>query len=307
MRRKNIVFRVPGGLGNQLFSYFCSLYVSQQIDSIVTLDFSSVDRSHFIGHVPLSSVRFQENRIRVKNLHEPSRRHSNLLNSVSSPLKHKIGIFRREVFDPGRDSINEMDRFLQSRKGSCITPITIEGYFGDFAYYDALIPELQEISLVNPSPQYLALVEEITNSNFAAVHHRLGDFVELSKSVGLLGAEYYRESIQSVRNLGSARILVFSNDVGLSKSIFLKWGIDLQDIEWVDTEILKDPLENLLLMSKFWALICSNSTFSFWGAKLAKENCKAVIYPSEFRRDRFTKVENVPSFWTAVEPHWLVD
>ena len=65
--KSHFKFRVPGGLGNQLFSYFCAIYVANILKSKSLLDLRSVDTSHFRDGIALLSLEFPQDYVSVSN------------------------------------------------------------------------------------------------------------------------------------------------------------------------------------------------------------------------------------------------
>lgn len=305
MSNPRITFKVPGGLGNQLFSYYCALYAAEVTDTCVSLDFSSVDRSHYSESVPLLSINMPENQIHVNRSSLARRKSLPLLDAGRSFCERKFSKDQSYVFGPHRDSRQDVVNFLTQDFPEINGKVKIEGYFGDFGFYDAIQSQLKILSLINRSSCFLKLQDELLDSNQVAVHHRLGDFLHLSESVGVLDESYYKKSFGAARSLGYEKFLVFSNEPKKSRSMFELWGFDMNHIQWVDSRYLTHPLENLLLMGHAKSLICSNSTFSFWAAKLAIDRCEAIYYPSVFRRDQLAQVLNIPGRWNAIDSSWM--
>lgn len=304
MSKSEIFFKVPGGLGNQLFSYFCAAYVVQEFDCYVELDFSSVDRSHHTTTIPLLSMEIVPKRIKIKESTLATRSVHPRLSRFKESASRFLKLKNSQIFLPGLDSKENLNQYFESEFQSRWNSLTIDGYFGDFGFYDSLDPATREVRLTEPSENFLNLREEFIRSPYAAVHHRLGDFLSLSGSVGVLGKEYYETAFRSSKEMGISHFQVFTNDSLTSQAMFRKWGFNLDEMQWIDNNYLHDPLENLLLMGSSKVLIASNSTFSFWSGKLAGKNCARIFYPSKFRRDGLTKVENIPSAWTPVESKW---
>lgn len=304
MNKSEIVFKIPGGLGNQLFSYYCAAYVAQRSDLSIGLDFSSVDRSHHTTSIPLLSMHILPSRLHIIKSSLAAKVDDAKLTPLKKLAKRVQTHRNYRNFLPGLDSREHLDEFFDKEFKASIKTLTIDGYFGDFGFYDALEPASRELQVRNPSDHFLKLREEFQASPYAAVHHRLGDFLRLGNSVGVLDKQYYEESFNISREKGIKRFQVFTNDVHSSKTIFHKWGFDVEELKWIDSNVLQDPMENLLLMGSGKALIASNSTFSFWAGKLAGETCSSIFFPSEFRRDGLTQVKSVPSSWTPIESKW---
>jgi len=307
MTKSGLSFKVPGGLGNQLFTYFCALYVAQKIDSASELDFSSVDRSHYTSSIALLSMDFPHSLLKVKaGSVEPKLVHPVMFH-IEKFFSKIIPTQKSKIFLPGFDTKEHMDEFLGGDFLDRNRGLTVEGYFGDFGFYNSVDSAYRNVSLKKPSQQFSALKADFSTSPFAAVHHRLGDFLSLSDSVGLLSRDYYKSAFELSRNLGITRFKVFTNDLLSSQQIFSEWGFNAKEMQWIDSNTFSDPLENLLLMGTGNVLVASNSTFSFWAGKLASETCTNIFYPAEFRKDRLTEVKNIPGSWIPIKSSWSID
>lgn len=305
MGKSVISFKVPGGLGNQLFAYYCALYTTQRCDSEVELDFSSVDRSHYTSSIPLLSMDSLPSQLKIKNASLQFKTAQPKMLRINKLIRHYFQRRDTKVFLPGSDSKAHFDEFLEKDFPNIQGSITVEGYFGDFSFFDAVQPDNRSVAVENPSDHFLSLKEDFESSAYVAVHHRLGDFLGLANSVGLLDKQYYETAFRYSKERGINEFRVFTNDLMKSRAIFQEWNFSLDEMSWIDTNNLPNPLENILLMGSSRGLISSNSTFSFWASKLAEKSCTNIFYPADFRRDRLTEIRGVPSSWTPIKSSWV--
>ena len=297
-------FRSPGGLGNQLFAYYSALFTSTKADATVFLDMASVDRSHYKDRVSLLSFNLAANNLVISNAHGAHRRRNRYIIRLLKEAKLLTGLEKTVLFPPGLDSRQHFERFLFSGSNFQPRTITIEGYFSDFSFFDGVPREYQVLKLKNASSAFIQLSEQMKNQRTLAIHHRLGDFTELGSSVGLLSSDFYREALDLACDHKIRKVLVFSNDPENSKSLFRNWGIVDSRISWIGPDELPDPAETLLLMSRANSIICSNSTFSYWAAKLSSTDDTSIFYPHEFRRDNLANVLNIPREWKPLDSRW---
>jgi hypothetical protein len=266
-----------------------------------------VDKSHFSSSIPLLAADLPRQLILLNTSANIDFEPNGFFNDRKRQIQRRLGFRRSHLFKLGHDSISDVTEYLDLGRKRDRSRTIIEGYFGDFGFYDSVEPQFQKLQLGKMSPFYLEMVAKMGEYNYCSVHHRLGDFLELANSVGLLGKQYYRESFEIAEKSGCERFLIFSNDPTNSKEIFQNWGFDLSSMMWVDSIFLSSPFENLLLMGQANVLITSNSTFSFWGGKLAHERCRTIVYPKVFRKDNFTEILNIPSGWVPIDSHWQQD
>jgi len=148
-----------------------------------------------------------------------------------------------------------------------------------FQYYPAILPyetEVRELILRGLSSFRDALRTVYTESYaYAFLHVRRGDYLNIQHIHYVQSLEYFQ---QAVEKISARRILVFSDDI--------EW-VESQDFFRNDRFILcrgLNELETLSLMSLCTeGAICSNSTFSWWGAFLGAHGLRnPVIVPKKW-------------------------
>jgi hypothetical protein len=298
-------FRVPGGLGNQLFSYFCANYVANTLCTKVSLDLRSVDQNHFQNGIALTSLEFPEDCVSISEARGSSFILTPLQNQFKVKIASRLDLLRVKTFEPGQDSKVHVDEYINSLSNYFLKLRMISGYFADFAFYDSLPDKYRALSLKEPTNDFKMLSKSFNNHRSIAVHHRLGDFLELGQTVGILSKEYYSDALDQAILGDFEKVVVFSNDTEKSKFLFNTWGLRNPKFTWLGPEDLIDPAETMLLMSKANAIVCSNSTFSFWAARISSEKVAKMYYPSSFRRDDFSRVHNLPESWVPVQSNWI--
>jgi hypothetical protein len=128
-------------------------------------------------------------------------------------------------------------------------------------------------------------------SNLTSVHIRRGDYVKLNDYHSLLDIEYYNKSIELI---GDGSFIFFSDDIEWVKQNFIGGNFYYSQY---DNEIL-----DLSLMSICDNNIIANSSFSWWGAYLNKNNDKKVIAPSQWFGPRGPKdtQDITPENWIKI-------
>jgi len=129
----------------------------------------------------------------------------------------------------------------------------------------------------------------------------LGDFLSSPEGIGILDDSYYLNALKLLQGQYEL-ILVFTNDVAKAKERVYPWKVS-QNIEFLEENEVTNPVEDLQLLSECSAIITSNSTFSFWAAKLSSS--PLVVYPRNFRKDGLSNISTVPGAWIAVDNQWL--
>ena len=167
------------------------------------------------------------------------------------------------------------------------------GYFQDVQYFNSIVSSISDelasalqkiyVEKTLQNPEYLRMVKLIgengdTTSDFQLVHVRRGDFLLCANSgFGVLSPSWYQKNMDS-----SLPIVIVTDDMQGSKDVIEV----LRPICVLNPELLT-PLETLTLFGRATTILCSNSTFSFWGGVYASySQGKSVIAPNSFRPDR---------------------
>jgi len=163
-----------------------------------------------------------------------------------------------------------------------------------FQYYPAILPYEDEIRalLLKGLEPYRCRLKERYPDIFAFVHVRRGDYIRVSHIHYVQPIEYFE---RAVAMLSVQKVLVMSDDIDWVAAQPLFQDNRFQLVRGLD------ELESLALMTLCTEAVCSNSTFSWWGAFLgahATRNRVIVpqrwINPSYFSTEDWPRVEGVP-------------
>jgi hypothetical protein len=152
------------------------------------------------------------------------------------------------------------------------------GYFQHWKYVESvwetfgveLEQTINEIPLP-PAISYLNLGQT------CVVHIRRGDLIRSVQTMGILDANYYKRAQLRIRNSSSDNLSLIgiTDDFEGAKKISQELGL----------EKLLGPSElsgwqSIALMAKSSAVICANSTFSWWGGILSAKKGGTVVIPN---------------------------
>ena len=121
-------------------------------------------------------------------------------------------------------------------------------------------------------------------SDAAFLHVRLGDYRILPHHQVNLEA-YWIQTLQEVAATNVKDLVIFSDEPVYIKTVMLPF---FEQFGFTKVEVIEGspttPIADLYLMSQcLKGAICANSTFSWWGAYLAKQNgCGLVFMPSKW-------------------------
>jgi hypothetical protein len=149
---------------------------------------------------------------------------------------------------------------------------SIEGFFQSEKYFINAKSEIFELFQEPP------MVQKIINEKYpyyssrtTSIHVRRGDYLKLPSYHPIQPMSYYNEAMNILRN-DTDYFLVFSDDIEWCKENLIG-----DNIIYIDNEI--DYIE-IYLMSRCNNNIIANSSFSWWGAWLNKNENKKVIAPN---------------------------
>jgi len=185
------------------------------------------------------------------------------------------------------------------------TDMYLTGYFACEKYYADILPKLRKQIRFKPSPkqenQKTAL--EMTKHNSVAIHIRRGDYLN-PENQALFGnictEEYYESAIDYIsQRVDAPHFYLFSDD---SEYIMSKYkGDNYTHINWNKRE---DSIYDMYLMSCCKNIICANSTFSFWGARLNGNEGKIMVRPARHKNTQpIDKPTLLPLWqgWTLID------
>lgn len=296
-----IIIKVMGGLGNQLQQY--ALYRKMELlGKEVRLDTSwfrlpesqqtvlakrSLELDYFTG---LSYREASEEELRSVLGRLPEEEERMLpkvlrrLGIVENPVYAESGMYHPEIF--------AMDRRY------------LEGYWACDKYYADLMEKLREQICFPPSKreENRALLQELDQlwegreETAVSVHIRRGDYLDEANAAlfgGICTERYYAASIRYMKErIPKARFYLFSDDPA-----YLREHYQGQEYRIVDWNHGADSFYDILLMSRCAHHICANSTFSFWGARLGRNQERIRIRPSIHKNTQRCISEEMKELW----------
>ena len=295
---QELEIQVDGGLGNQLFQFYAGLYFSQKFEVEPKFDISRlqlVSKLHpgeniytlgLLDGFATKQTKFlygNQLALRAKNYY--SRRRYRSRSKASSPAVNQN--YNEIGFIENEDAIN-IDR-------------PISGYYQTWRYFDALQnrPKLSYERLSNPSSWLNENIEKIHESDPFVVHVRRGDYqLSKNKEIGCLSLDYFKYVCENYA--GKKEIWIFSDSPKIVHEEFRYFG---SKIHFLVPPANSDPVESMILMSNTNSIAISNSTFSWWAAKLASSDTK-VFAPQKWFQGRPDPIDLIPNSWVKIKSDW---
>ena len=173
--------------------------------------------------------------------------------------------------------------------------IRIHGYFQSEKYFIDSKKLISKLFDVEPSLQSY-IYKKYGNELFDATscHFRFGDYTQLNDYHVLLSDTSYYENALNKSNTN--RLIIFSDDIDRCKTLNI-----FKDFEVFYISDEADVVD-LYMMSMCRDNIIANSTFSWWGAWLNKNNEKKIFYPNKwFGEKKQWPTDNlIPNDWICV-------
>lgn len=257
---------VVGGLGNQLFQFAMLHFIAQntvQEKATIWIDKKPRDDRPFLLAEISSECRH------IAKVEKPYSGPHGLVARAATKLGKfisfaDIGIVkwpeqREYAFNAGEDYLNGKNKFWI-------------GYFQNYRYVEEVWPTIKpEIFQHLNSIQ----IPDSLPTRYLVIHVRGGDFFKLSSTQGVLSANYYQEALLKFPGLSNLDVVIVTDDVDSVQRVSLEINPDFiigpNDLnEW----------QTLKLMANAQGLIMANSTFSWWGGRMALEHGCKVFLPS---------------------------
>ena len=256
-----VIVKVLGGLGNQMFQYAYAKALEIRGFN-VELDVSGFKNYKLHGGYQLD--KYQINLQGAK---------------TSTILFCKINRLK---------TVKEKNLLFNSKLLSLKGNEYVKGYFQTEKYFSeirsTLLTQFTLPSEIENSTQNYK--KEITAAESScSLHIRRGDYISNSKSNAIHGTcslEYYKKAIQTIEEKhNNVTFFIFSDAIS-----WVKENLVLKNAVYINHNCV--PHEDIYLMSLCKNNITANSSFSWWGAWLNKNDYKTVIAPKLW----FTSKEN---------------
>lgn len=283
-----------GGLGNQLFILAAAMSHSNRgYDTIINsgnLKFygsshgNSIEQMSFDGELP-----------KIQNLG----------NSLNSILFRTCNFFNKYLYFQNLPfwKINRPLGFADLNHNAK-TKIHHLGYFQSWKFLSDEIKDiLCSMEPLQQSSGYRALHEFAIIEKPIIIHLRRGDYLFQSDTLGVLSEEYYLAAIQElkIKMPDSTDYWIISEDEQVAHQLAAMVNGNVRVIS--SGSGLSD-IEILALMKLGQAHIIANSTYSWWGAYLAR-NSNVVVAPSPWFRNLDAPIDLIPDSWFQLKSLWL--
>jgi hypothetical protein len=264
--------KLMGGLGNQMFQYAFGVLLGPSTE----YDVSWFDEVKCVQGATLREYELDFWNVKPSLIKVPKYKFFGICKIKPKKIVEKIP----NLYD---------ENLLKYKRG------LFEGYFQVAQYYDKVRDQLlKDFTPRNkPNKQNKAVLDLINSVNAVSIHVRRGDYVKLQNIYGVCDLDYYKRAVKHIaKNVKHPHFFIFSDDI--------KWVKDNLKIdypcEYIDFNHGRDSAWDIWLMANCKHNIIANSSFSWWGAWLNKNQDKIVIAPQNWFADG-QPTDIVPTKW----------
>jgi hypothetical protein len=296
---KRIVIRLQDGLGNQLFQYALGRRLA--LDRKVSL---YLDASWYVNpRQPLQSRTIGLTEFNIDGELSFDSRWSEawLPRGIFEKLRWRVEqrffplTWRQLVQESPADYL-ALRRTFDERILNVHPGCYLIGWWVSPRYFEGIEGTLRgELTLREESVVRLAPhLAEVAGGEAVSIHVRRGDYSR-HPEIGLLDRAYYERALEVIRSkVSNPSFFVFSDDVTGAKELLRGLG----QFRYVALGEGFSAAMNLWLMAACKHFINANSTFSWWGAWLAKNPDKVIVVPENWFVGAKVQVADVyPSGW----------
>lgn len=286
-----IIVRLQGGLGNQMFQYALGRVLSLKNNTELVFDTDFLGLSFYGAtkrNFELDVFNINISLVNKNNIPILFRTYNKITNRIFSFIIKILKIKGKErghCFNPS----------VMSAGGS----VYLDGFWQSFKYFKGYEDVIKKDFTLKSKPDQniLDLASEMKNINSLCVHLRRSDYVN-NKNHDVVDMDYYVRGIEHIKNKSKIdKIYIFSDDIVWCKEN-LKFNIPTF---FVGDEYVGDRNSgHLFLMSQCRNFIIANSTFSWWGAFLASNPEKIVVYPKVWAKDFLDTSDLIPDNWIRI-------
>ncbi|MFA6473936.1 MAG: alpha-1,2-fucosyltransferase [Patescibacteria group bacterium] len=289
----NVIVKIHGGLGNQLFQYALGRCIQLTQNVPVAFDVSwytktsnEIKRKYELDNFQTQVTPANPDAVKVL---ERFQRKPGLIGYVKSLFTADTKRYAQDFGFAFNPSILQLQ-----------PPAYLDGYWQSEKYFSAIADTIRkELTLRNSATGKNAeALRAIQNVPTISIHVRRGDYVASKQTNafhGTASVEYYQTAIRKLQKIEpNATIYVFSDDQAWVKAN-LSFELSTVFVDWNSSD---QAHEDLRLMAACRHNVIANSTFSWWGAWLGTHPEKHVIAPKRWFANRNIDTRDIiPDHW----------
>lgn len=260
----NVVTKIMGGFGNQLFCYACGYAVARESGRNLIIDTSQQDNDPY-RKVDIVRLNIHYSR-RIT-----FRKKRSLLGRA---IGNRVLLIKKMGFLPMKIKEEKPYVYQENIFTKSIHNIYLDGYWQSEKYFKKYKDDLLE--MFTPQLPFITRESYNVDASCVAVHIRHGDYLTIGCAID---ESYYEKAIVFLKKMigEELKFLIFSDDVEYAEQ-FVQSHCDSK-MQVVYSEDEDQTLRDFYLMVNCSHFIIANSSFSWWAAWLGKAPDKVVICP----------------------------
>jgi len=275
-----IIVKIFAGLGNQMFHYALGRHSAILNRTELKLDITGFDNYKFRRY-GLNNYNIKADIATLKEIRKLK----------TNKLFAKVGFIKRShiIEKPGV----VFDENILKLRGDYY----LDGCWETEKYFRDIEDIIKDDFKVRKEPlgKNKEILDQIINSNSVSIHIRRGDYLCHPEIYNTFGLEYYQQAAQFIaQKINNPHFFIFSDDMPwVKKNLKLDFPAT-----YVDQNNDNTNYEDIRLMSLCKHNINANSSFSWWGAWLNKNQNKIVISPKKLiNLKNFSNKDSIPNSW----------
>lgn len=292
---QNVITRLNGGLGNQLFQYAAGRALADRLDVPLKIDLSEFEtytlRGYELGKFNINAQ--IASRREVDNVNIAPSRFKRNCSRIAITLGSTLSRIALKEKSFGYDSLFEKIK----------RPIYMNGYWQSENYFKSAENHIRQEIFYNSKLDSVSngILGEIQSATAVSLHIRRGDYVTNPSAAAVHGVcdiDYYYSAIRYIgEQIDNPNFFVFSDDPEWAKdNIKINYPVKFVDSNGPDRGV-----EDMWLMKSCNHHIIANSSFSWWAAWLNSNLNKIVVAPNNWFRDKTINTQDlIPEQWHRI-------
>jgi hypothetical protein len=286
-----IVARIKGGLGNQLFCYAAARRLALINNFELVIDNKSGFERDFKYHRKYSlhnfniSARLANPRERLEPFSIIRRR---ILKYFSKHLPNYCSSYIEQVDEDFDESM-----LILKLRGD----VYLDGLWQDHRYFEDISTIIRNDLKITPPTDFInmEIANDIKSTNSVAVHIRWFDSPG-DHNINNISVNYYKSAIDFFnKNFNNPKYFIFSDN---PDAVLEKLNLIGNNFIVTNNKGDESAFADLWLMTLCRNFIIANSTFSWWGAWLAENRDKIIVYP----KPQVNQAKNIPWHMSGTMP-----
>lgn len=274
-----IICVLDGGLGNQMFEFAHAFALSRQYGIPLIIDLGRYRLSFSTRKAEILKLSLPSD-VKTVYFHKSLRAFwmRTYINMFAYKILHRQLLSNDIVCNDNINLITGDTAVIEDKFNICFGYFQREHYFAHMREHilECFAPRDEMIS-----EECNDWLTKIRSKESVSVHIRRGDFVNIGLS---LPVDYYRSAIELMNKLileknsvdEKPEYFVFSDDIDWCREHFRTL-----DCHYIKLQDNNADINEMYLMSKCRHNIIANSTYSWWGAWLNRNDEKIVIAPKQ--------------------------